>query len=70
MRVAPLGDNPEMIVIRSDPADFVFPAGRYALVLKGVGYDFTVDGPVTDLAHCLERTDALDFPVYTECRKP
>ena len=44
MRVAPLGDNPEMIVIRSDPADFVFPAGRYALVLKGVGYDFTVDG--------------------------
>ena len=70
MRVAPFGDNPEMIVIRSDPAAFVFPAGRYALVLKGVGYDFNVDGPVTDLAHCLERTDALDFPVYTECRKP
>ena len=69
MRVAPLGNNPEMIVIRSDPADFVFPAGRYALVLKGVGYDFTVDGEVTDLAHCLERTDALNAPVYSECRK-
>ena len=69
MRVAPIGDNPEMIVIRSDPADFVFPAGRYALVLKGVGYDFTVEGKVTDLAHCLERTDALNAPVYSECRK-
>jgi hypothetical protein len=31
MRVAPFGNNPEMIVIRSDSADFVFPAGRYAL---------------------------------------
>jgi hypothetical protein len=69
MRVAPLGNNAEMIVIRSDSADFVFPAGRYALVLKGVGYDFTVDGEVTDLAHCLERTDALNAPVYSECRK-
>jgi hypothetical protein len=69
MRVAPFGDNPEMIVIRSDPTDFTFPAGRYALVLKGVGYDFTVDGPVTDMAHCLERTDALNVPIYSECRK-
>jgi hypothetical protein len=69
MRVAPFGDNPEMIVIRSDPGDFVFPAGRYALVLRGVGYDFTVEGEVTDLAHCLERTDALNAPVYSECRK-
>jgi hypothetical protein len=69
MRVAPIGDNPEMVVIRSDPAEFVFPAGRYALVLKGVGYDFTVEGKVTDLAHCLERTDALNAPVYSECRR-
>jgi hypothetical protein len=69
MRVGPFGDNPEMVVIRLDLADFVFPAGRYALVLKGVGYDFTVDGEVTDLAHCLERTDALYAPIYSECRK-
>ncbi len=67
MKVAPVTDNPEMIVIRPD-ADLVFPAGRYALVLKGVAYDFTVDGPLTDPAHCLERTDALNAPVYTECR--
>jgi hypothetical protein len=58
-----------MIVIRSDPTDFIFPAGRYTLVLKGVGYDFTVDGPQADTAHCLERTDALNAPIYSECRK-
>jgi hypothetical protein len=69
MRVGPFADNPEMIVVRLDPADFTFPAGRYALVLKGVGYDFTVDGPLTDVTHCLERTDALEAPIYSECRK-
>lgn len=68
MRVAPVADNPEMIAIRPEPADFVFPPGRYALVLKGVAYDFDVDGPVTDQTHCLERTDALNTPIYTECR--
>jgi hypothetical protein len=69
MRVAPVPDNPEMILIRPDPADLVLPAGRYALVLKGVAYDFTLEGPNTDSAHCLERTDALASPVYSECQK-
>lgn len=67
MRVAPVADNPEMILIRPD-ADVTLSAGRYALVVKGVAYDFIVDGPLTDPAHCLERTDALNAPVYTECR--
>ena len=67
MSVAPVPDNPEMIVIRPDHP-VVFPAGRYALVLKGVAYDFTLDRPITDTAHCLERTDALNAPIYTECR--
>jgi len=70
MRVAPVADNPEMILLRADLPDFVFPAGRYALVLKSAAYDFTLDGPVTDTAHCLERADTLTAPVYTECRKP
>jgi hypothetical protein len=68
MKVAPVPDNPEMIIVRPD-SDLVFPAGRYALVLKGLAYDFTIDGPLIDPAHCLERTDALNTPVYTECRK-
>ena len=33
MRVAPVADNPEMILIRPD-ADVTLPAGRYALVLS------------------------------------
>jgi hypothetical protein len=70
MRVEPVPDNPEMILIRPEHAEFVFPAGRYALVLKNVAYDFTLDGPITDTAHCLERTDALNSPIYSECRNP
>ena len=70
MRVAPVPDNPEMILIRPEHAEFIFPAGRYALVLKNVAYDFTLDGPITDTAHCLERTDALNSPIYSECRNP
>ena len=69
MRVGPLADNPEMIVVRSELADLLLPAGRYVLVLKGIGYDFTVDGPITDHAHCLERTEALNAPIYSECPK-
>jgi hypothetical protein len=70
MRVAPVPDNPEMILIRPEHAEFIFPAGRYALVLKNVAYDFTLDGPIADTAHCLERTDALNSPIYSECRNP
>jgi len=39
-------------------------------VLKDGAYDLTLDGPVVDTAHCLERTDALEAPIYTECRSP
>jgi hypothetical protein len=70
MTVAPVADNPEMIVIRPDPPELVLPAGRYALVLKDGAYDVTLDGPIVDSAHCLERTDALDSPIYTECPDP
>ena len=69
MSVAPAAGNPEMVVIKPESADFTFAPGRYALVLKKDAYDFTVDGPVTDTAHCLERTDALSGAVYSECPK-
>jgi hypothetical protein len=68
MRVAPVDDHPEMVLLHPERAEFVFPAGRYALVLKNLAYDFTLDGPLTDAAHCLERTDAPPSPIYTECR--
>jgi hypothetical protein len=68
MSVAPIAENPEMVLIHPTQPEFAFPAGRYALVLKNLAYDFTVDGPMTDLSHCLERTAALNTTVYSECR--
>jgi hypothetical protein len=70
MKVGPVNGNAEMILIRPEDEKLLFPAGRYALMLKGLAYDFSVDGPVTDVVHCLERTDALNAPVYSECRTP
>jgi len=69
-RVAPLSDNPDMLVIAPENSDFVFPAGRHGLVLKGQAYDFSVAGPVTDPAYCLERLEGANGIFYSECRKP
>jgi hypothetical protein len=70
MRVAPIPANPAMIVIRPANAGFVFPPGRYALVLKGVPYDFAVDGLITDLQQCLERNEILNETAYRQCQHP
>jgi hypothetical protein len=68
--VAPLSENPEMLLIRPESSDFVFPAGRYGLVLKGQAYDFTVAGRITDAVQCLERIEAANGAFYSECRNP
>src|SRR5262249_33847159 len=52
-RVAPLGEGSEMLMIKPENEDFVFPAGRYGLVIKGQAYDFTMAGPITEAAQCL-----------------
>jgi hypothetical protein len=70
LRVAPVSENPEMLIFRPEEPDFVFPSGRYGLVLKGQAYDFTVAGPIIDPAQCLERIEAANGAFYTECRKP
>src|SRR5262249_44908459 len=66
-RVAPLGDSSEMLVVRPEKEEFVLPSGRYALVIKGQAYDFTVAGPITEAAQCLERVDAANGTFYSEC---
>jgi hypothetical protein len=68
MQVLPVSGNPAMVIIRPENPAFTFPAGRYALVLQGSAYDFSVAGPITDTSQCLERTDAVNMPVYSECR--
>lgn len=68
-RVRPVAGNPEMLLVQAEKADFTLPPGRYVLVLKGQGYDFTVGGNITELAQCLERTEAANGAFYSECQK-
>jgi len=70
LRVAPASESPEMLMIRPEDVDFVFPAGRYGLVIKGQAYDFTVAGPITEAAQCLEGIKASNGTFYSECRNP
>jgi hypothetical protein len=70
LRVAPIPGNPEMLVLKSEDPDFVLPAGRYAVVIKGQGYDFTIAGTITDSSQCLEKVEAANGAFYAECRKP
>jgi hypothetical protein len=66
--VSPMSENREMVAMRPEVDDLVLPAGRYALVFNGLGYDFTVDGPITAAAQCLESFEAANGPIFTECR--
>jgi hypothetical protein len=68
-RVRPVPGNPEMLLVQPDKADFTLSPGRYVLVLRGQGYDFTVAGNVTELSQCLERTEATNGAFYSECQK-
>jgi len=68
-RVRPLPGNAEMLLIQPESADFSLKPGRYVLVLKSQGYDFTIAGRITDPAQCLERTEAANGVFYSECEK-
>jgi hypothetical protein len=69
LRVRPMEGNPEMMLVQAENPDFSLPAGRYVLVLKSEGYDFTVAGNVTDSSQCLERTEAANGVFYSACGK-
>ena len=66
-RIAPIQDAPDMYEIESEAPDLALAPGRYALVWKGIGYDFVVAG-VASPRHCLERTAAVNGVFYSECR--
>jgi hypothetical protein len=68
-RTAPKKDNAEMYEVRSENPDVPLAPGRYALVLKGLAYDFSVAGRVTDPRQCLERLVATNGRFYSECKK-
>jgi hypothetical protein len=68
-RVAPVASNAEMLALEPE-SNSVLPAGRYALVLNGLAYDFEIAGDVTDPTQCLERVAAANGTFYSPCRKP
>jgi hypothetical protein len=68
-RTAPLKDNPDMYEVQSENPEAALTPGRYALILKGQAYDFTVEGSVTDPKQCLERLAATNGSFYSECQK-
>jgi hypothetical protein len=70
LRVEPVKENPEMLILRPEDPNFVFPPGRYALAFKGQAFDFTVAGVITEAANCLERTEAANGTFYSECQNP
>jgi hypothetical protein len=67
-RVAPVGSNPEMVLLHSQDPQLTLSPGRYALVIAGQGFDFTVAGNIVDTAECLERTEVVGGSLYSECR--
>jgi hypothetical protein len=69
-RTAPKADNPDMYEVQSENAETALAPGRYALVLKGQAYDFSVAGSITDPKQCLERLAATNGQFYSECQKP
>jgi hypothetical protein len=67
-RTAPKKDIPDMYEIRSEDPETPLAPGRYALVLKGYAYDFSVAGQVADPRQCLERLVATNGQFYSECK--
>lgn len=66
-KISPIVGQPEMVMAQADD-NLPLAAGRYALVVNGLGYDFTIEGATQSLAHCLEKFEALNGTVFSECR--
>jgi hypothetical protein len=66
-RTAPKKDEPDMYEVQSENPETALAPGRYALVLKGQAYDFTVAGTITDPKQCLERLAATNGQFFSEC---
>jgi hypothetical protein len=66
-RTAPRKDEPDMYEVQSENPETALAPGRYALVLKGQAYDFSVAGTITDPKQCLERLAATNGQFYSEC---
>jgi hypothetical protein len=68
LRATPMRESAEMVMLRPENPEFVFPPGRYELILGGQAFDFVVAGEVTDSAHCVEGVVTVRGPAYYECK--
>jgi hypothetical protein len=68
LRISPVRDTPEMVIMRPDSEDFSFPSGRYELLLGAQSYDFVIAGLITDPAQCVEGIATPRGPAFYECR--
>lgn len=69
-QTAPLKGQPDMYEVLGEDADKSLQPGRYALILKGEAYDFSIAGEITDSRQCLESVAAANGSFYSECGKP
>jgi len=68
LRVSPMRESLEMVMLQPENPEFSFPSGRYELMLGGQAYDFVIAGEVTDPAHCVEGVATVRGPVFYECK--
>ena len=68
-RSSPIPDNPEMYELHSEDPALELTPGRYALIIRGQAYDFTVPGAIVDPRHCIERVVLTSGTLYTDCKK-
>ncbi|WP_247277335.1 MULTISPECIES: hypothetical protein [unclassified Bradyrhizobium] len=69
-KVGPVEDQPRMLLLQPEQDGFTLAPGRYVVVIKGMGYDFTVAGTVTDPNQCVERINATNGAFYSPCPPP
>jgi len=66
-KAGPIEDQSRMLLLQPDQDGFELTPGRYVVVVKGMGYDFTVAGTVTDPNQCVERVNATNGAFYSPC---
>src|SRR5262245_30826960 len=69
LKISPIAGQREMLIARLDDG-VSLPAGRFALVVNRLGYDFTIDGPMQAPEFCLEGFETANGTVFTQCRAP
>jgi hypothetical protein len=70
LRVSPLRESSEMVMLIRENEELAFPPGRYELLLGGQSYDFVIAGTITDPAQCVEGVATARGPAFYECRGP